>query len=135
MRKPKRVTLDDVLKWGPCYSRLKLRELAGSRKTITAEGILQLPIPHNDKLWAVLREDFFSKRELHLLAADFAEHTLHIFERNYPNDQRPRKCLAVVRRYANGEAAEVERAAAGAAAWDAARDWQIAKIGEYLTEE
>ncbi len=37
----------------------------------------------------------------------------------YPKDARPQECIAVARRYANGEASNEERDAAWAAAWAA----------------
>jgi len=76
------------------------------------------------------------ERNLRLFACDCAAHVLPLFEKKYPDDKRPRKAIAVARRYANGKAtpAELDAAgdaagaaagaaagdAAGAAAWDAA---------------
>ncbi len=64
------------------------------------------------------------ERELRLFAADCAEHVLHIFELEYPNDDRPRKAIAAARDYADGrgayEALQAANAAANAAAWAAA---------------
>jgi hypothetical protein len=82
-----------------------------------------------------------------LFAADCAEHVLHIYEKNYPDDNRPRKAIEAVRKSARKEidaaarawdaaraaardaagaaagaaARAAARAAAGARAWDAAR--------------
>ena len=53
-------------------------------------------------------------RELRLFAADCAERALYIFERDYPNDKRPREAIQAARDFANGKI--------GAAAWDAAQD-------------
>jgi hypothetical protein len=55
-----------------------------------------------------------------LFACDCAERVLGIFEREQPDDLRPRQCIEVARRFANGEATERERDAAKDAAWDAA---------------
>ena len=52
-----------------------------------------------------------------LVAADFAESVLHIFEEKYPDDSRPRAAIAAVRAFAKGEIAEEELRVA----WDAAR--------------
>ena len=68
-------------------------------------------------------------RELKLFAADCAEHVLHIYEREHPNDDRPRKAVQATRDFANGKigaaagdaARDAARAAARAAAGDAAR--------------
>jgi hypothetical protein len=40
---------------------------------------------------------------LRLLAADFAEHVLSIFEEKHPGDLRPREAIAAARAYARGE--------------------------------
>ena len=84
-----------------------------------------------------------------LFAADCAEYALHLFEREYPDDKRPREAIEAARRFALGEiddaardaawdaawaaaraaARDAARAAARAAAWDAARDaaWDAAR--------
>ena len=77
----------------------------------------------DDALWAVRAcpdSDTFAR----LLACDYAEHVLRIFETRYPDDYRPREAIAVSRRYARGEATDAELSAAWYAAWaagDAAR--------------
>jgi hypothetical protein len=69
-------------------------------------------------LWACPDSDTFAR----LLACDYAEHVLPIFETQYPDDDRPRKAIAVSRRHAHGEATDAELSAAWAAraAWYAA---------------
>ena len=59
-------------------------------------------------------------RELRLFACDCANHVLYIFERQRPNDKRPREAIEVARRFADGKATKKELAAAGAAARAAA---------------
>ena len=65
---------------------------------------------------------------LRLFACRVAEDVLPIYEREYPDDYRPRKAIETARRYANGKATDRELAAAWAArgaardaAWAAAR--------------
>ena len=71
-----------------------------------------------------------------LLACDYAEHVLHLFEAKHPTDLRPRQAIEVARRFAVGDATQEELAAAGAAAWaagdagDAEREWQTARFVE-----
>jgi len=72
----------------------------------------------DDALWA-LRACPDSDTFARLLACDYAEHVLPIFETQYPDDDRPRKAIAVSRRYARGEATEAELTAARTAAWNA----------------
>lgn len=63
-------------------------------------------------------------RELRLFAADCAERVLPIFEREHPNDPRPREAIRVARLFAEGETTPAELAAARAAAWAA---WAAAR--------
>jgi hypothetical protein len=104
------------------------------------------------------RVDKWDKRTARLFAADCAEHVLHIFERVYTDDHRPRMAIEAVRKFVNDEiniteldvagdaARDAAWAAAMATAWDAAwdaawaaawaaeRNWQIEKLFEYLGE-
>ena len=73
----------------------------------------------DDALWA-LRACPDSDTFARLLACDYAEHVLRIFETRYPDDYRPREAIAVSRRYARGEATDAELSAAWNAAWYAA---------------
>mgnify|MGYP001316261842 CR=1 FL=1 len=73
-------------------------------------------LKHNgtaDCLWAlcatVKHPD--GDRVMRLMAADFAETVLPIFEKKYPNDDRPRKAIEAARKFANGEITEAARAA------------------------
>ena len=106
----KSVTIEQVMDWEPCYSASRVKKLFGKRKSLTALQIMRLPIPNADKLWAVLRSDFLDGKTLRLLACDFAEHVLHLYEVVYPEDKRPMKCIDVARRYAEGEATKAELA-------------------------
>ena len=113
----------------------------------------------NDKIVCrsvrLLRKMHWSDRIARLFACDCAERTLPIFEKDYPDDKRPRHAVEVARLYADGKASESElaaaRAAAWAAAWDAARDaamdatwdaamdaerqWQAKRLMWYLGDE
>ena len=69
--------------------------------------------------------------ELRLFAADCAERVLYLFERERPNDERPRKAIQAARDFAEGKAADAAMAAmaaasaaASGAAWDAEQTWQ-----------
>ncbi len=93
----------------------------GDKKPITMTQILDLN-GMDDCLWAIFHtQNGAGEKLLRLFACDCAEHVLPIFEKKYPKDARPRECIAVARRYANGEASNEERAAARDAARDAAR--------------
>ena len=64
----------------------------------------------------------WNERTARLYAGDCAERVLHIYEKRYPDDKRPREAIETARRYAEGKATEKELAAAWAAASAAARD-------------
>jgi hypothetical protein len=86
----------------------------------------------DDCLWAlhcVRPEDEAERDRLaRAFACDCAERVLSTFERERPDDMRPRAAIAVARRFAAGEATPRELDAAGDAAGDAARDvWAAAK--------
>src|SRR5260370_41926059 len=49
-------------------------------------------------------------------AADCAEHVLHLFERVYPNDRRPRAAIEATRAFARGDIGRAKRVAAAVAA-------------------
>ena len=128
----KKVDIKTVMSWNPCssYTEDRIKKLFGRLKTLSVKQILDLDIPHNDKLWAVLRVEFFTKNELVLIACDFAEEVLPIFESAYPTDDRPRNAIAAARAAGAARAARAAGAAgaaeaagaagaAGAAAWAA----------------
>jgi hypothetical protein len=77
-----------------------------------------------DAVWA-LRAVGGKDKEIRLFSADCAESVLHIYEKRYPNDDRPRKAIQAARDYANGvigkDELDAAGAAAGYAAWDAGR--------------
>ena len=76
-------------------------------------------VPGEDKLWLLLHEDFIPKNDLFLLACDFAEHVLHIFEDKYPEDMRPRNAIEARRGWVAGIVSDEELNEATWAAWDA----------------
>ncbi len=92
------------------------------------------------------RLDTWNDKTARLFACDCTERTLYI-----ANDPRCNKAVAVARRFAHGRATRKELAAArdaardaagaaaGAAAWDAARaaerEWQTARLLQYLHGE
>ena len=87
------------------------------------------PAPKNVHAARTLIKAVNIDRELRLFAADCAERVLYLFEKERPNDDRPRKAIQAARDFANGTI----DAAAWDAAWDAAwfaagaaeRKWQL----------
>jgi len=84
-------------------------------------------IDHGDKL-VVAQARLLKKLpwEPVMFAADCAEHVLHLFEKRFPNDNRPRRAMEAAR---SGEAAAEAREAAEAAA-AAARAGEAAAAAE-----
>ena len=74
-----------------------------------------------DTLWALDKVVAGGDKILLLWACDCADRVLPIYEMHYPNDLRVRQCIITTRAFANGTATLEDLAAAGDAAWDAAR--------------
>ena len=84
-----------------------------------------------------------------LFACDCAEHVLDIFEKEHPDDERPRKAIEAARQYARSEVdkatLDAARTAAWAAAWAAtwaaagaaawAATWAAAEAAAWATAE
>jgi hypothetical protein len=72
-----------------------------------------------DALWALRATQQNCDKVARLIAADFAEEVLPIWNKHYPSDNRPSEAIKAARDFANGLITEEQRAAAGAAAWAA----------------
>ena len=83
-----------------------------------------------DCLWALCATDQNCDKVARLMAADFAEAVLPLYETRYLHDTRPRDAIQAARDFAHGRIG----AAAWAAACDAAWDAQAAIIRRYLSE-
>ena len=59
---------------------------------------------HMDAIWSLRATREPSDQFTRLLACDFAEHVLPIFEKRHPNDKRPRHAIEVSRLFACGKA-------------------------------
>ena len=60
------------------------------------------------------------KNDLHLIGCDWAERTLENFEKQFPEDKRPREAIEAKRKFVKNEITEEELSAAWSAAWSAA---------------
>ena len=119
----KSVTFDQVMGWGPCYNAEGIAELFAGQPALSAEDIVALEIPTEDKIWALLHNEFLTDRQMHELACDFAERVAHLSD-----DPRVPAAIAAKRAWLRGEITDEELAVAWAAAWDAAWDaaWAVA---------
>ena len=92
-------------------------------------------LAHNgvaDCLWAIRATAENSDKVSRLMAADFAEAVLPLYETRYPNDDRPRKAIIAARGFAHAEIWDAARDAARDAAW-AAR--AAAKAAGWVAED
>jgi len=120
-------TLNRLRAAGACESRYAhlLRALGGTSVDHDAPINLLTILEHNgmdDCLWALCATAENCDQVARLMAADFAEAVLPLYELRYPNDLRPRSAIEAARRFARSEITAAARAAAWAAAWAAARD-------------
>ena len=119
---------------GACSDRYKVlaRALGGVKKYGTTTPIpLDRVLETNgldDTLWAlraVLIEEGAERDKLsRLLAADYAEEVLPLYEERYPNDLRPRQTIEAARAYALGKISRYDLEAAWEVAWEVA--WTVA---------
>jgi len=86
----------------------------------------------DDALWSLQIVLESADKEIRLFACDCAEHVLPLFEKEYPNDNRPREAIRIIRLFAEGQATRKELAAARAAASAAASDaaWAATRAAE-----
>ena len=101
------VTLDQLPRWvGPTLYEIEVRGevLTAKDKSVAEQARL------------IKRVDTWNEKTLRLFAADCAEHVLGIYEKQYPNDERPRKAIQAARDFANGL---IDAAAANAASGSA----------------
>jgi hypothetical protein len=77
----------------------------------------------DDTIWCLqcCTDDTKAGKFFQSLACDYAEHVLHIYEKQYHDDDRPRKAIEASRLYLKGEATIEELAASRTAAWAASR--------------
>jgi len=107
-------------------SRRRIKKLFAGREALSAIDVLELEIPNNEKLRAVLREELIPLHTLHKLAVEFARAAL-VREREAGRepDERCWRALDVKLAWLDGKASDEEleaaNAAADAAATDAAR--------------
>jgi len=138
------VTINDVMSFEPCgfnkendgkhYTLERVTDLFDGRENVNGLDVLNSSIPSEDKLWLALHNPFFSDRDLHWLACQFASWSLHFFEENCPGDKRPRQAIETKLRWLDGKATDVELAAArnaveNAAARNAA--WAVARAAAW----
>ena len=142
---------------GACASSYK--KMAKALGRVRKYG-LDTPIPLSnilevcgldDTLWSLQIVLEPADREIRLFACDCAEKVLPLFEKQYPNDDRPRQAIIIARQFANGKAtkedlaaarvtacdawdatSDAARVASWAASWAAEREWQTQRVKELI---
>jgi hypothetical protein len=119
----KTVTVKQFMGFNPCYDEAEIKKIAGDKKNWTALDVLALKnVSVQDRLWAVLREEFIDAPILHEFACRCAENALALVKNP---DPRSVAAIEAKRKWLKGEASDSKllaaRNAAGAAA-RAARD-------------
>jgi hypothetical protein len=114
------ITLETIKSFNPCEDGLENfikhhKDFSGSPLDLLELG----NVSSSDKFWLLFRDEFIPENDLHEIACKFAESVLHIYEEQYPNDQRPLQAIEAKRKFIKGEISEKKVYAARAAAWDA----------------
>ena len=115
-----KTTLREIKRFNPCVPGWKrLCEGLGTSDLNTEVSILQILEINGvkDAFWALRTQKY---KSYCLILADVAESVLHIFEKEYPNDNRPRRAIQAIRDYKAGKISKEELEDAAYAATDAA---------------
>jgi hypothetical protein len=129
------LTYEELRNLNPCpESMIRVTKLMGGAekwngRKISAYEARAAGATFSDIVWAasaVAQNDKDVERRMRLWLADCAARVLPIFEKECPDDARPRQAIIAARRFARGETDAAARAAARDAAlnaaWAAARD-------------
>ena len=120
----KTVTPEQFKEFGPCWletaaGRQRYARVAAMRDEWSALDVLALDgVSNEDKLWAVLREEFIDAPVLHEYACRCAEYALTFVREP---DSRSIAAIEAKRKWLRGEISNDDLTAARAAAWAAAR--------------
>ena len=118
----KTVTVGQFRKFGPCWletveGRGKFARIAAIKNEWTALDVLALDgVSNDDKLWAVLREEFIDAPVLHEYACRCAEYALTFVREP---DSRSIAAIEAKRKWLRGEISNDDLTAAQTAAWAA----------------
>lgn len=119
----KTVTPEQFKEFGPCWletaaGRKKYARVAAMRDEWSALDVLALDgVSNEDKLWAVLREEFIDAPVLHEYACRCAEYALTFVSKP---DSRSVAAIEAKRKWLRGEISNDDLTAARDAAWAAA---------------
>jgi len=109
MKLRKTVTVDEVMAFDPWgeWSREKVEEVFSGRKRMDLAAIKVVPegvLSWDEKLWVILRDEFITERNLHLLGCHFVERAFRGEQaRGHKIEPCYRKAIRIKRRWARGE--------------------------------
>ena len=105
----------------PCRDRYEnyLEHYKGSSFSVEEFAALE-NISDSDKWWVFWRNDFLTSKDKRVLICKFAEHVLHFFENEYPDDPRPRNAINTALFYASAYDDGAAYPTLGRAAYNAA---------------
>jgi uncharacterized iron-regulated membrane protein len=118
-----KTTLKKIKKHSACEDRYKvLLKYLGKTKADDEPLPMSVILKSNgldDAIWA-LRTLRGCDKEIRLFAADCAGHVLKYYEKEHPNDKRPREAIKAARKFAKGEITSAELNAAYSTAYSTA---------------
>ena len=102
-----RITIGMIMELEPCYSRKFLKKCFDGREDVSPMAIVNCKKVRNaDRIWLLSQLDIFDNKDCILLAVQFAENVLHIFEAEYPKDRRPRYAIESANTWLNNSTEE-----------------------------
>jgi len=115
----KTVTVEQFLKFNPCYPPEQICKIAGNKTEWTALDVLVLEdVPLGDRFWAVLREEFLDAPILHEFACRCVEETLGIVNNL---DEHTARYITVKREWLKGKVMTSELHVAREFVWESVR--------------
>jgi len=106
----KSVTVKQIMSFYPCenYTEERIENLrkkvCGRRKRITKQDIINAPIPIQDRLWVLLRKEFFTDMQLHQIAIWCWEKIAKpIWEKYLPEDKSPHEMIQMKKMWLKGK--------------------------------
>lgn len=121
-------SVQDILNFNPCsvYTEDRITELfksVGCKEYVTVDKLFKANIPYDDFFWLILRPEFIPERQLHEIAIwCFERIAKPIWEKNYPDDNRPQEAIRIKKLWLDKKATDEELDAAWDAAWAATWD-------------
>ena len=115
---PKTWTVAGMMTEGPCYTRARVQELWGRRKSLSLRQILTLKIPARDRMWVVWRPSAVTLTQRNTILERIVTRAV----RTHAGRNAYAAAAAAAAAYAAAAAAAADAAAADAYAYAAARE-------------